>query len=183
MENQEQYQFDATEQFVELIDRLFINANYVDCHALLCEHRESILEDSLDCEGWFFLRHGQVLFELNKPEESKEALSKAFSIDGFDLFSDEKEVYLTHIQVFVDKRIKAYNICGALCIGALPAFISVLLVLDYLVGIDRDTLCHPWVFTGFFVFFLALMLASAYLSPYSSSGTSSASGDIVGPVD
>lgn len=159
-------------QKIELIDRLFMEEDFAQCQKLLQLDRVDFLEQwDLNAEVWYYLRLGQVLYELEEYEESKERLTKAFNLDGFKLFEEEDPKYLHHIQAYTAQRVLLYRISLFVWLSSFFAMFAVPILLK----IKFNTIPGGWIAAGF-IWLFSMFFVVASLSPYPNDSLSNSDG-------
>ena len=77
----------ALHVYVALGDCYFNLENYESAN--YCYNRALLCPDGIGC-GYVWLGLGESLYELNRLEEAKDALMRAYILEGEDIFEDEK---------------------------------------------------------------------------------------------
>lgn len=95
----------------------WLYTSIADCHFSLVElvDAKNNYYNALNCpdglsNGYIHLSLGQVLFELEETQKSKDSLLRAYMLDGLEIFEDEDPKYLDSIKDLIDENIEQENV-------------------------------------------------------------------------
>ena len=92
-------EFNNYDEVIKNIENLFNKKQYFEALELIFDALN--FDEGLD-NSYIYLRKGQCHFELEQFDESADALTRAFMLDGIDLFSKEDTKYIEFLKTKID---------------------------------------------------------------------------------